>query len=66
TKQLGCGRRLDKFPQITTRLTGMVDRFTSMLDCVEIGFSRVSGFSGSDRAVVIFGAWSAGDAGLGV
>jgi hypothetical protein len=38
TKQLGCGRRLDKFPQITARLTGMVDRFTSMLDCVEIAF----------------------------
>ncbi len=38
TKQLGCGRRLDKFPQITTRLTGMVDRFTTMLDCVELGF----------------------------
>jgi hypothetical protein len=38
TKQLGCGRTLDKFPQITTRLRGMVDRFTSMLDCVEIGF----------------------------
>jgi hypothetical protein len=38
TKQLGCGRTLDKFPQITTRLTGMVDRFTSMLDCVELGF----------------------------
>jgi len=38
TKQLGCGRTLDKFPHITTRLTGMVDRFTSMLDCVEIGF----------------------------
>jgi hypothetical protein len=38
TKQLGCGRRLDKFPQIIARLTGMVDRFTSMLDCVELGF----------------------------
>src|ERR1700690_1638087 len=38
TKQLGCGRTLDKFPQITTRLRSMVDRFTSMLDCVEIGF----------------------------
>ena len=38
TKQLGCGRRLDKFPQIMTRLTGMVDRFTSTLDCVELGF----------------------------
>ncbi len=38
TKQLGCGRTLDKFPQITTRLTAMVDRFTSMLDCVDVGF----------------------------
>lgn len=38
TKQLGCGRRLDKFPQIITKLTGMVDRFTSELDCVELGF----------------------------
>ena len=38
TKQLGCGRTLDRFGQITARLTAMVDRFTSMLDCVEIGF----------------------------
>jgi hypothetical protein len=38
TKQLGLGRTLDKFAQITSRLTGMVDRFTSMLDCVEAGF----------------------------
>jgi hypothetical protein len=38
TKQLGLGRTLDRFAQITTRLTGMLDRFTSMLDCVEIGF----------------------------
>ena len=38
TKQLGCGRTLEKFAQITTRLTAMVDRFTSMLDCVDVGF----------------------------
>jgi hypothetical protein len=38
TKQLGCGRTLDKFPQIAARLREMVDRFTSMLDCVEVGF----------------------------
>jgi hypothetical protein len=38
TKPLGCGRTLDKFAHITTRLTGMVDRFTSMLDCVNVGF----------------------------
>jgi hypothetical protein len=38
TKQLGCGRTLDRFGQIIPRLTAMVDRFTTMLDCVEIGF----------------------------
>jgi len=38
TKQLGCGRRPHKFPHITTQLTAMVDRFTSMLDCVDLGF----------------------------
>ena len=38
TEQLGRGRRLDNFPQIIARLTGMVDRFMSMLDCVELGF----------------------------
>jgi hypothetical protein len=38
TKQLGCGRTLAKFAHITTRLTGMVDRFTTMLDCVDVGF----------------------------
>ena len=38
TKQLGCGRTLGKFPEITTRLTAMVDRFTSMLDCVDVAF----------------------------
>ncbi|MBV9319399.1 MAG: hypothetical protein JO106_05730 [Mycobacterium sp.] len=38
TKQLGCGRRLDKFPHIIARLTGMVERFMSTLDCVELGF----------------------------
>ena len=38
TKQLGCGRTLDKFAHITSRLTAMVDRFTNMLDCIEVGF----------------------------
>ena len=38
TKQLGLGRTLDRFAHITARLTGMLDRFTSVLDCVEIGF----------------------------
>ena len=30
-------RTLDKFAQITTRLTAMVDRFTSMFDCADTG-----------------------------
>lgn len=38
TRALGCGRVLDKFPEITTRLAGMVHRFAGMLDCVDIGF----------------------------
>jgi hypothetical protein len=38
TKELGCGRAIEKFPQIVTRLTAMVERFTTLLDCVDIGF----------------------------
>jgi hypothetical protein len=38
TKQLGCGRTLDKFPTIVTRLAAMVERFCTMLDCVDVGF----------------------------
>jgi hypothetical protein len=38
TKTLHTGRALEKFPAIVTRLAGMVDRFTSMLDCVDVGF----------------------------
>jgi hypothetical protein len=34
TKQLGCGRVLEKFPQVVTRLAGMTDRFCTTLDCV--------------------------------
>jgi hypothetical protein len=38
TKQLRCGRVLDRFPEIIGKLAGMVDRFTTTLDCVDIGF----------------------------
>ena len=38
TRALGCGRVLEKFPEIVARLAGMADRFTSMLDCVDVGF----------------------------
>jgi hypothetical protein len=38
TATLHTGRALDKFGAIVARLTGMVDRFTTMLDCVDIAF----------------------------
>lgn len=38
TKTLHTGRVLEKFPDIVARLTGMVDRFTTMLDCVDVSF----------------------------
>ena len=38
TRTLHTGRTLDKFAAIVARLAGMVDRFTTMLDCVDIGF----------------------------
>ena len=38
TKELGLGRAVDKFPAIVDRLHGMVDRFCTTLDCVDIGF----------------------------
>jgi hypothetical protein len=38
TKQLRCGRILEKFPEITNRLAGMVERFTTALDCVDVCF----------------------------
>jgi hypothetical protein len=38
TKQLGCGRTLDKFATIVTRLAGMLERFCTTLDCVDVGF----------------------------
>ena len=38
TRQLGTGRVLDRFPDIVGRLRAMVDRFLTMLDCVDVGF----------------------------
>ena len=38
TKALRTGRVLAKFPGIVAKLAGMVDRFTSMLDCVDVAF----------------------------
>lgn len=38
TRALHTGRVLEKFPAIVSRLAGMVDRFTGMLDCVDVGF----------------------------
>jgi len=38
TRALHTGRVLEKFPAIVARLADMVDRFTTMLDCVDVGF----------------------------
>jgi len=38
TKELRCGRVLEKFPEIISRLYAMLDRFATALDCVDIGF----------------------------
>ena len=38
TKQLRCGRVLDRFGEIVGRLAGMVERFTTTLDCLDLGF----------------------------
>lgn len=38
TTQLRCGRVLDRFGEIVDRLAGMVNRFTTTLDCLDIGF----------------------------
>lgn len=40
TKRLGCGRTIEKFPEIVTRLAGMTERFCTVLDCVDVGYIR--------------------------
>jgi hypothetical protein len=39
TKQLRCGRVLDRFPEIIGKLASMVDRFTTTLDYVDVTFT---------------------------
>jgi len=36
--ELRCGRMIEKFPEIVTRLAGVVERFATALDCVDTGF----------------------------
>jgi hypothetical protein len=38
TAELRCGRMLEKFPEIVTRLAGVTERFCTALDCVDTGF----------------------------
>ena len=38
TKELRCGRSLDHFGEIITRLAGMAERFATTLDCADIAF----------------------------
>jgi hypothetical protein len=38
TRDLGCGRVLQRFPEIVTRLRAMLERFLTTLDCVDVAF----------------------------
>jgi hypothetical protein len=38
TKALGVGRVLDRFPDIVARLAGMLERFCTTVDCVDVTF----------------------------
>ncbi len=38
TAELNCGRVLDKFPDIISRLAGMTERFCTALDCMDTTF----------------------------
>lgn len=37
-RELGCGRVVERFPQIVARLSGMLERFLTTLDCVDVAF----------------------------
>src|SRR6476660_1477567 len=36
--ELRCGRMIENFPEIVNRLAGVVEQFTTALDCVDTGF----------------------------
>ena len=38
TQELGCGRVVARFPEIVGRLRGMLERFLTVLDCVDAAF----------------------------
>jgi DNA-binding transcriptional ArsR family regulator len=38
TRDLGCGRMIERFPEIVARLEGMLERFMTALDCVDTAF----------------------------
>jgi len=38
TNELRCGRVLEKFPEIAGRLSAILDRFATSLECVDVGF----------------------------
>jgi hypothetical protein len=35
TQELNCGRSLDKFPEVVSRLKGVLERFTNALSCID-------------------------------
>ena len=41
TRDLGCGRMIERFPDIVARLVAMLQRFMTVLDCVDASLSSV-------------------------
>jgi hypothetical protein len=37
-RDLGCGRVVERFPQIVAQLSGILERFVTTLDCVDVAF----------------------------
>jgi hypothetical protein len=37
-RDLGCGRLVERFPEIVARLKAMLERFLTNLDCVHVAF----------------------------
>ena len=45
TAELRCGRMIEKFSEIASRLAGVVERFATALDCVDTGLRADTLFS---------------------
>jgi hypothetical protein len=49
TQELNCGRSLDKFSEVVSRLKGVLERFTNALSCIDQCFKGRSRRSSPSR-----------------